>query len=146
MAVLVGSGRELEAVMVEDVDECLLPARLLDDEALLQGSSRSGSLHGDCLAGATVHGNVHTMITTIDAAGRLVIPGPIRREAALEPGVPLEVRWRDGIIEIEPQPIPVVLEPRGRLLVARPKIKVRPLGAATVERARRDISTGRGRR
>jgi AbrB family looped-hinge helix DNA binding protein len=89
---------------------------------------------------------IHTMTTTIDAAGRLVIPGPIRREAALEPGVPLEVRWRDGIIEIEPQPIPVVLEARGRLLVARPKIRVRPLGTATVERTRRDISTGRGRR
>jgi AbrB family looped-hinge helix DNA binding protein len=89
---------------------------------------------------------IHTMITTIDAAGRLVIPGPIRREAALEPGLPLDVRWRDGIIEIEPQPLSVALEKRGRLLVARPKIKVRPLGAAAVERTRRDISTGRGRR
>jgi AbrB family looped-hinge helix DNA binding protein len=89
---------------------------------------------------------IHAMITTIDAAGRLVIPGPVRREAALEPGVPLEVRWRDGIIEIEPQPIPVTLEKRGRLLVAKPKVKVRPLGAAAVERTRREISTGRGRR
>jgi AbrB family looped-hinge helix DNA binding protein len=89
---------------------------------------------------------IHTMITTIDAAGRLVIPGPVRREAALEPGVPLDVRWRDGIIEIEPQPISVALETRGRLLVARPKGRVRPLGAAAVERARREITTGRGRR
>ena len=86
------------------------------------------------------------MITTIDAAGRLVIPGPVRREAALEPGVPLEVRWRDGIIEIEPQPLPVALEKQGRLLVARPRVKVRPLGAGEVERTRREVSTGRGRR
>ena len=86
------------------------------------------------------------MITTIDAAGRLVIPGPIRREAALEPGTPLEVRWRDGIIEIEPQPLPVRLETRGRLLVATPKVKVRPLGTGAVERTRREIGTGRGRR
>lgn len=86
------------------------------------------------------------MITTIDSAGRLVIPGPIRREAALEPGIPLDVRWRDGIIEIEPQPIPVSLEVRGRLLVARPNVEVQPLDAETVERTRRDISTGRGRR
>ena len=85
------------------------------------------------------------MITTMDASGRLVIPGPIRREAALEPGGPLEVRWRDGIIEIEPQPLPVALETRGRLLVAKPKVKVRPIGPAVVERTRRDISTGRGR-
>ena len=91
-------------------------------------------------------GIIHTMITTIDAAGRLVIPGPVRREAAIEPGVPLDVRWRDGIIEIEPQPLPVALEKRGRLLVARPTVKVRPLGTAAVERTRRDISTGRGRR
>ena len=86
------------------------------------------------------------MITSIDAAGRLVIPGPIRREAALEPGVPLDVRWRDGIIEIEPQPLAVTLETRGRLLVARPKVRVRPLGTATVERTRREVSTGKGRR
>ena len=86
------------------------------------------------------------MITAIDASGRLVIPGPVRREAALEPGVPLDVRWRDGIIEIEPQPLPVALEKRGRLLVARPEVRVRPLGADAVERTRREISTGRGRR
>jgi bifunctional DNA-binding transcriptional regulator/antitoxin component of YhaV-PrlF toxin-antitoxin module len=86
------------------------------------------------------------MIVTIDAAGRLVIPGPICRETALEPGVPLEVRWRDGIIEVEPQPIRVSLEKRGRLLVAKPKDKVRPLGTAAVERTRRDVSTGRGGR
>ena len=89
---------------------------------------------------------IPTMITTIDAAGRLVIPGPVRREAAIEPGVPLDVRWRDGVIEIEPQPIPVTLEKQGRLLVARPQVRVRPLGAAAVERTRREISTGRGRR
>jgi AbrB family looped-hinge helix DNA binding protein len=101
---------------------------------------------GDRPSRATIHSIVSTMTTTIDAAGRLVIPGPIRREAALEPGVPLEVRWRDGIIEIEPQPIPVALEKHGRLLVAKPKVRVRPLGTAAVERTRRDISTGRGRR
>ena len=38
---------------------------------------------------------------------------------------PLEVRWRDGVIEIEPRPIPVTLERLGRLLVARPKVMAR---------------------
>ena len=52
----------------------------------------------------------------MDSAGRLVIPSEIRREAALEPGVPLEVRWRDGIIEIEPQSLAVTLKRKGRLL------------------------------
>ena len=86
------------------------------------------------------------MIATMDAAGRLVIPSEIRREAALEPGTPLEVRWRDGVIEIEPQPLAVRLERRGRLLVATPSAPVRPLRAATVERTRRALGDRRGRR
>ena len=85
------------------------------------------------------------MITTMDPAGRLVIPSAIRREAALEPGSPLDVRWRDGIIEIEPQPLAVTLERKGRLLVARPATKVRALRTAAVERTRRDLAARRGR-
>ncbi|MGH9331931.1 MAG: AbrB/MazE/SpoVT family DNA-binding domain-containing protein [Vicinamibacterales bacterium] len=86
------------------------------------------------------------MTTTMDAAGRLVIPREIRREASLEPGVPLEVRWRDGVIEIEPQPLAVTLERRGRLLVARPRTKVGALRATTVERTRHDLAERRRRR
>jgi len=86
------------------------------------------------------------MITTMDSAGRLVIPSEIRREAALEPGVPLEVRWRDGVIEIEPQALAVTLKRKGRLLVAAPVGKVAALRTATVERTRRDLTTRRGRR
>ncbi len=86
------------------------------------------------------------MLTTIDAAGRLVIPSEIRREAAIAPGVPLDVRWRDGVIEIEPQPLAVTLERRGRLLVATPAVKVAPLRTASVERTRRNVSALRGRR
>lgn len=79
----------------------------------------------------------------MDAAGRLVIPREIRREAALEPGTPLEIRWRDGVIEIEPQPLAVTLERRGRLLVAKPVSKVPPLKASTVERTRQDLAMRR---
>ena len=86
------------------------------------------------------------MVTTMDAAGRLVIPREIRREAALEPGVPLEVRWRDGVIEIEPQPLAVTLTRKGRLLVAAPAASVPPLRTSTVERTRRDLAVRRGRR
>ena len=88
------------------------------------------------------------MITTMDQAGRLVIPSEIRREAALQPGTPLEVRWRDGVIEIEPQPVAVTLERKGRLLVAsaRPGTKVPVLRATTIERTRRTLAAGRGRR
>lgn len=76
------------------------------------------------------------MKTTIDHAGRLVIPKEIRREARLVPGAPLEVRWRDGRIEIEPAPAPVRLERRGRLLVAVPRKKLPKLKAETVEQTR----------
>ena len=86
------------------------------------------------------------MITTMDSAGRLVIPSEIRREAALEPGVPLEVRWRDGVIEIEPQSLAVTLKRKGRLLVASPAGKVPAFRTATVERTRRDLASRRGRR
>ena len=85
-------------------------------------------------------------MTTMDAAGRLVIPKEIRREAALEPGTPLDVRWRDGVIEIEPQPLPVKLERKGRLLVARPDVDVPPLRTTTVERTRRDLALRGSRR
>jgi bifunctional DNA-binding transcriptional regulator/antitoxin component of YhaV-PrlF toxin-antitoxin module len=79
----------------------------------------------------------------MDAAGRLVIPREIRREAALEPGVPLDVRWRDGVIEIEPQAQAVTLKRKGRLLVASPVSKVSTLRTAVVERTRRDLRRGR---
>jgi len=86
------------------------------------------------------------MITTMDSAGRLVIPSDIRREAALEPGMPLEVRTRDGVIEIEPQPMAVTLQRKGRLLVASPAGKVPRLRASTVEQTRQSLTSRRGRR
>lgn len=89
---------------------------------------------------------VPAMVTTIDAAGRLVIPSEIRREAAIEPGTPLDVRWRDGVIEIEPQPLKVKLQRKGRLLVATPARRVPPLRTAAVERTRRQIGRRRGGR
>lgn len=83
------------------------------------------------------------MTVTIDSAGRLVIPREIRREAALEPGTPLKVRCRDGVIEIEPQPLPVKLERKGRLLVARPGTKVPVLRTTAVERTRSQLAARR---
>jgi AbrB family looped-hinge helix DNA binding protein len=42
------------------------------------------------------------MKTTIDAAGRIVIPKKLREQAGLAPGMELEVRCRYGVIEVEP--------------------------------------------
>ena len=76
------------------------------------------------------------MKTTIDRAGRLVIPKEIRREAKLEPGVVLEIKWREGRIEIEPAPAAVRLRRRGRLLVAMPRKKTSALTLEAVEETR----------
>jgi AbrB family looped-hinge helix DNA binding protein len=83
------------------------------------------------------------MVTTMDSAGRLVIPREIRREAGLEPDTPLDVRWRDGVIEIEPQPLAVKLEKRGRLIVAMPRGKLNALTSGSVERTRRAVRRAR---
>ncbi|MGH7821495.1 MAG: AbrB/MazE/SpoVT family DNA-binding domain-containing protein [Candidatus Binatia bacterium] len=79
------------------------------------------------------------MKSTMDKAGRLVIPKEIRREAGIAPGTPLEIRYRQGRIEIEPEPLPVKLEREGRLLVARPARSVEPLNADVVEATRRRL-------
>jgi AbrB family looped-hinge helix DNA binding protein len=76
------------------------------------------------------------MKTTMDRAGRLVIPREIRREARLVAGAPLVVRWRDGRIEIEPAPVAVLLQRRGRLLVAVPQQQMPRLTPETVEATR----------
>ena len=76
------------------------------------------------------------MRTTIDAAGRIVIPKKLREEAGLQPGMPLEVRCRDGVIEIEPVPVPVKLVWEGEFLVAGPCEDVGTLSAEDVERIR----------
>jgi len=67
------------------------------------------------------------MNTTIDAAGRLVIPRDIRRHAGLQPGMAVDVRWRDGQIEIEPAAVPVTLVRRGHFVVAMPHTTRPPL-------------------
>ena len=76
------------------------------------------------------------MRTTVDSAGRLVIPREIRREAGIEAGTPLEVTVRDGHIEIAPVPLPVKLVRKGRFVVAEPQVPVPALSAKTVERTR----------
>jgi len=56
------------------------------------------------------------MKTTIDAAGRIVIPKKLREQAGLQAGMELEVRCRDGRIEVEPTTPGYHMERRGRFL------------------------------
>jgi AbrB family looped-hinge helix DNA binding protein len=58
------------------------------------------------------------MNVTIDNAGRVVIPKPIRDAAGIKPGSPLQIQYRDGRIEIEPKSPPARLIRKGGVVVA----------------------------
>lgn len=81
------------------------------------------------------------MKTTIDTAGRLVIPKELRREAGLQTSTELEIRWRHGLIEIEPAPLPVKLKKRGRFLVAVPDQPNKQLTSKTVTRTQKKLAS-----
>ncbi len=58
------------------------------------------------------------MQTTMDHAGRVVIPHTIRDAAGLQPGTVVEVGVRDGVVSIEPAAAEVRIVRRGKLRVA----------------------------
>jgi AbrB family looped-hinge helix DNA binding protein len=58
------------------------------------------------------------MRTTIDAAGRLVVPSAIRAELGLQGGDEVDIALRDGVIQVEPARKPVRLVEREGFLAA----------------------------
>jgi AbrB family looped-hinge helix DNA binding protein len=80
-----------------------------------------------------------TIETSIDSAGRIVVPKTIRQQAGLQPGTLLTVRLREGRIEIEPSPREVRIVAKGSLRVASPVAESARLSGAEVERARRAL-------
>ena len=60
------------------------------------------------------------MDSTIDRAGRLVVPKPIREAAQLHPGTRVRLRLTEGRVEIERSPMAVKLESASSLVVAVP--------------------------
>lgn len=81
------------------------------------------------------------MRTTIDAAGRVIIPKELRDRLGLAGGRVLEIREQDGRVEIEPVAIPMALEQRAGGPVAVPAEELPPLTdelvRETIERTRR---------
>lgn len=67
------------------------------------------------------------MRTTIDSAGRIVVPKAVREELGLYGGQELEVTAVDGRIEIEVPPSAIHLEERDGHLVAVPDYPIPPL-------------------
>jgi AbrB family looped-hinge helix DNA binding protein len=84
------------------------------------------------------------MKTTIDKGGRVVVPKAIRDACGLLPGSEVEVRAAEGRVEIEPAPLEVKLERRGRLVVAVPRKPVAKLTAREVDETLEEVrGTGR---
>jgi AbrB family looped-hinge helix DNA binding protein len=81
------------------------------------------------------------MRSAIDRAGRVVIPKPLRDRLGLSRGRPVDIRERDGRIEIEPAVTPMTLVRRAGGVTAVPKEKLPPLTDEmvrdTLERTRR---------
>jgi len=81
------------------------------------------------------------MKSAIDSAGRVVIPKPLRARLGLDHGRVVEIRERDGRIEIEAASVPMSLARRARGRVAVPAEELPALTdelvRATIERTRR---------
>lgn len=81
------------------------------------------------------------MRTTIDAAGRVVIPKAIRGQLGLRGGQSVEIALRDEQIIIEPASVPMRFDPAAGCIVVEPGGAVPTLGTDevrdVVERVRR---------
>ena len=81
------------------------------------------------------------MRTTIDGAGRIVVPKALRDSLGLAGGQEVEVMARDGHLEIAVAPTTMRLKRRGSVLTAVPDRALPPLTAdmvrETLEQTRR---------
>ena len=88
--------------------------------------------NGLWLARCHFYAIVFTMKTTIDSAGRIVVPKSLREALNIKPGQILEIRAGDGRLEIEITATPMTLKKRGKDVVAVPDIGLPTLTADAV--------------
>jgi len=75
------------------------------------------------------------MKTTIDGAGRVVVPKVLREALQLQGGSVLDIRVRGGLLELEPMPTPMRLVRRGKSLVATTEGPLPAIGPEEVRAA-----------
>jgi AbrB family looped-hinge helix DNA binding protein len=75
---------------------------------------------------------MHAMKTTIDSAGRIVVPKSLREALKIKPGQVLDIRAGDGRLEIEITATPMTLKKRGKDVVAVPNVGLPMLTADAV--------------
>ena len=75
------------------------------------------------------------MKTTIDGAGRVVVPKAMRDALGLGAGQTLDIRVVDGRLEIEASATPMKLVRRGKRLAAEPERELPTLTADDVRGA-----------
>jgi AbrB family looped-hinge helix DNA binding protein len=76
------------------------------------------------------------MKTTIDRAGRLVVPKALRDELGVQPGQVVELEVRDGRLEVELLPVKMELQRGKHGLVA---VSVEPLAPLSQEQVRETL-------
>ena len=79
---------------------------------------------------------MNAMKSSIDSAGRIVVPKTLRLALDLKPGQPLEIRAGDGRLEIEVVATPLRLRKRGKGVVAVP---LKPLPKLTADQVRETL-------
>ena len=82
------------------------------------------------------------MKASIDSAGRIVVPKALRLALGLKSGQPLELRARDGRLEVEVAPTPVHLKKRGKGVVVVPERKLPRISKPAREVVLRKVARG----
>jgi AbrB family looped-hinge helix DNA binding protein len=102
-------------------------------EVALQLGPANGIVFVACwLPGYHFFATIFTMKTTIDSAGRIVVPKSLRQALNIKPGQTLDIRAGDGRLEIEIAATPMTLKKRGKDVVAVPDIGLPTLTADAV--------------
>jgi AbrB family looped-hinge helix DNA binding protein len=102
------------------------------------GGARPATVTGS--ANGMASGEIHGMVATIDAAGRIVVPKALRDALGLKAGTRLEVSQRDGAIVIQPAPVPMRLVSGPEGPVPMPE---EPLPTLTAGEVRAILESGR---